>query len=414
MRTLSKRISPEPVPGVLPSPGFPGQRLVRLALFPLMVIWLLPAPAWGAEWSLTPRLSMQLEYNDNIRLRTGPHDSVLGRKVGTGAVLAVSRENFTVRLAPRLQISRYPKDSSLDTNDQYLDFSAVRATERLTLTLQANLTRDTTLTSEAQETGRFFTNKRRESANLSPSLTWAVTELDTLRLGLSYTSVDYKDSVRTGLFGYNYAVADASLSHQLSETDSVSAIFYASRYRVPDSGSVSTSLGIQGGYTHAFSETLNGTARAGVIMARQKFKLEGEPQNERGNGMFFNAGLSKQLEAGSWEAKASRTLTPTSSGYLVGTDEVQLHIRSDLKPRLTGNLSFTGLNKEALGSQRTASNRRYARLGAGVRWRLTRWWSLKGDYAYVWQEHENAARAAESNMLMVSLEYAGDKTAISR
>ncbi|MCP4042459.1 MAG: outer membrane beta-barrel protein, partial [Gammaproteobacteria bacterium] len=189
-------------------------------------------------------------------------------------------------------------------------------------------------------------------------------------------------------------------------------------YEAPDTDSTSTSVGLQGGYSHAFTETLSGTVRGGVITTKMEFLSFSNnalrQDEERVNGTFFSAGVTKQFETTTWEASASRSLSPTGSGYLSVTDEVQLEIKREFRPRWRGNLGFNIFDKGSQGDRNTSGNRRRAELSAGLSWDLSRWWRLRGDYRYVRQKYENAAEAADANRFMFSLVYHDHKRAISR
>lgn len=143
--------------------------------------------------------------------------------------------------------------------------------------------------------------------------------------------------------------------------------------------------------------------QAGVLVA---------DSDETSTGLAINASIEQQLETMDWELTFSRTLTPQGDGDLTERDQLTLALDQRFSERLRGDLDARYFQDSSLdgGGQ---DEREFLRVAAGVRWRLSRFWSVSSRYQYRRNKRDSIG-TAESNGLFVSLNYNGDKTAWSR
>lgn len=410
---------------------------------------LLPAVSSADEWSARPRVSLRLVYDDNPRLWRNHTNDALGviteAAVDLGWSDGVSQLSFT----PRLRYNEYGSDHpELDSLDQYYTLSGVTRTERAKFGVTASASFATVLSTEdvVEETGGRDRRDRkvdRDSLTISPSFSYVLSERNTLGVDFSASDVDYQGR---GYHDYQFYTANLSLGHALSERDTVSAIIYLSRYdrtmlesgtilRIPfwggllavpvrgDVDATTDSIGVQAGYERSLTETLKGRVAAGVVrseLSADKARLAGGlgsvelVEDNTDWGQLINLSLSEKLERMTWDFAASRSLSPTSDGVLVRRDEVSGGLTRELAPRASGRLRLMGFREEGLKSSGDYSDRKYARLEAGISYRLTPFWTLSGWYQFRREKYEYADAAATSNAFWITIGYQGDKWAVSR
>lgn len=405
--------------------------------------------ALADEWSVTPRLTEAVTYRDNPLLRTGDDDQeVFGSQTTLAADLTWRTETSEARFTPSYLVNRYDdlKDA-LNNEYQYYDLELSSRTERLRYGVTGGLTLDTTTSTEAiEQEGQLGVERvvrdvqvDRNRLSLRPYLSYVLTERTQASLSLDWTSVTYDDDRSAGYVDYDYAVLNASLGYALSERDTVSGILYYSVYeREPfeafsgalgfqDVTATTTNLGLQIGYEHAFTETLRGSVAVGGVRSEYEADPDILPASILGDvvflpadtasteyGQLITASLRQKLERGQWDLDLTRNLSPTGDGFLVSRDEVRTSYRYELDPYTSTRVTLVGLKDENLGSRTDIENRDYARVEAGLSYRLTPYWTLSGRYDFAYQKYENADDSATSSALWVSIAYQGDKWAVSR
>lgn len=83
-----------------------------------------------------------------------------------------------------------------------------------------------------------------------------------------------------------------------------------------------------------------------------------------------------------------------------------------ISEQLDANLGFSFFRREDQAAISGDVSRDYARLDARIRYRLTEFWSLIGGYSY--SRAEGSLEPAESNGILLTLAYEGEKWSISR
>jgi len=134
--------------------------------------------------------------------------------------------------------------------------------------------------------------------------------------------------------------------------------------------------------------------------------------DDTSTGLAINASIEQQLETMDWEVTFSRTLTPQGDGDLTERDQITLSLGRRFSERLRGNLDARYFQDSGLDGE-GQDEREFLRVAAGVRWRLSRFWTVSSRYQYRRNERDSIG-TAESNGLFVSLDYNLDKMAWSR
>ncbi len=392
-----------------------------LAILPVLFAPACPLPA--AEYSLEPHVSLQTLYNDNIRVTTAKHDSVIGAILDAGADLVAATPRSSLSFSPRMRKSNYSSKDKLDSVNWFMDLEASHALgERHFLGLNASYDIESTLTSELLDTGLTQTTKDRTTRSFNPTYTYLYSERDSIQLGYAYTRVRYAGGIGSGLVDYRYRLLSANGVHRLNDGDSLSLLLYTTRFETPQTRSTTRSYAAQVTYSRQFSETLKGTAGFGLIHSRFRFLQAGLPPGppvvtvEAGaTGKLFQFSLEKDWERSKLETGLTRNVSPSGRGSQSTTDELTLDFSHRLSAKLSARMALRYSERKAEGDRiNPGLDSTQSTASANLRWHFSPYWSLIGSYRYHRSRFTTATRAADSNTLMLSLRYDGDKTAWSR
>lgn len=367
----------------------------------------------AAEWFVEPLLRVATTYNDNFRLTSASEQEAYLGVVDLRAAIGRRTETSEFTLTPQASFLRF-NDGTLDTEDQSLKLASYLETERSRFALDGAFVRDTSLTGDPDEpfgdgeligSGVVQRRVRRETLNLKPSWTYAITERDDVTLGFEHTDVSYDQGNQLGLVDYDYNTVSVAGVHALSEVDRVSATAIASRFEAGQVRASSTDYGVLIGYERDFTETLTASAAAGLRQTRVRSASTGVPSKSDDTGLLVNLGLSKRLERGTLDLTYNRSISPTGTGSVVERDALSANITHRFTQRLTGVLSGDLLWDDDTSGQNSSLQRQLSRLRARLQWRWTRELSLVGAYRYTRQEREARGTEADSHAFTVSVVY---------
>ena len=389
-----------------------------------LLIWLglLAAPAWSAEWRAEPSMALRQEYNDNINLTALPHDAVWGTILTPSLKLSRNSEVSQTYASLLVNINRYSGQTGLNRNDLYYTLGSNYKTERDIWAGDFSYTSDSTLTTELNRTGVVLARAQHNLLSLKPSWTRQLTERGSVRLSYMFNDSRYSGGAASGLVDYTYHVAAADWLYQLSEKDQLSMTASYSRFLTASGNYTANTIGLQGGLTHSFSETLQGTLQLGVNQTRSTLKspytqvciapgfcfLLPIPHSVTTSNLVpvLSAKLSKQFETGTLTGTASRELQPTGNGSLVETDRLGLDASRSFSEKLVGSANAAVYRSRYIGDAVNAASSRYYSLGLGLNWRMDERWRLDTGYRYARSMYQNSSVAPTSNLVYATITYA--------
>lgn len=371
--------------------------------------------ASAAEWSAAPDAGIIGTYNDNILLSTDPKVSVFGTLLDLRADLGVRSERSALVVTPRLRFSRYPGEAGLNSNDLFLALASSHTFERGELALDANIIRDTTLTSELLTTGRVVEGDRRNSVDVRPSLEYAISERTAIDLGYRYTTVDYQEPpVTTRLFDYDYQIAEGQGTYRLSERDDTFTTLFASDFDVPDLRSTTRSYGALLGYARALSESLSGSLALGAARSNVEFAGPSGREDDSSIDPVWDARLTKKYEWAVLDAHLSRGLFPSGDGVLLRRDQLDMSVGARFSALLRGHATVFAFRNRSLQNRTRVVDRDVLQVSIGIARQLSPHWALSGEYRFTRSEPKSIGGSAESNAVLIRLNYSGRKWAMSR
>ena len=350
----------------------------------------------GAEWSLTGKVDQRFEFDDNARLRSSGSDVLYGSTTSPEGRYRYRSPTLDFNVFARLDFSRY-SDSLFDTEDQELRTSSTYRTERGIFALDGNLERDSTRTSEVDDTGNFETLATRLSYNVRPSYSYQLSQRDLVRLNFDYTGVDYDTR---SLTGYRFYSGGASWENVYSRQTTLSIGVNAS-LQDAENATQSSFYVLQVGAVHSFSPRLQVSASAGPRFSEQETPLG----TDTGIGVQFAAGVDYSIsEQTTISATVSQSVTPSSGGASRERRTINVSANHQFLPRLTFVLPAYFQDDSDPNTNSTASDRTYFSVSPGLRWQITQDWDLSANYRYRWQEQGSGATAS-SHAAIVGFNY---------
>ena len=411
---------------------------------------LLSLPAQAAEWLIEPAISLRSGYNDNIRLDTGPEDSVWETALTPSVRFGVAKEDRGLFGKAYASVRRFTggsgrnSSSQLDREDYHFDTNAYYGTERNQFSGLLNFTRDSTLDSALDQTGQVLSSRAtRNRITLGPRWIRTLDEKTQLDLGYNFTTVSYSDEEDfQRLIEYDYHQFSAALLRQLTPRIEGTLSTTYSSYR-PDSNFDSDTVNIQVGISRSFSETLSTSWMAGYrettsdTLIATGFCINADPgakfpkcqggtpvqtgtrkDDDNNSGSVFSADITKLLEKGELSATLSRASNPSSDGELLDTTRLILAGTYKFSEKLRTSLWIEYSNAETIS--RVTNNIRKTdqdlfRIRPKLFWKWRQEWQLEAEYEYVENDRNNRnSGTARRNAFYLTLRYQPRKISISR
>jgi hypothetical protein len=360
----------------------------------------------AAQWSAESSVRGGFEYHENLLLRTGDVDQVIGSNVDLSARLAWRTESRELWAAPRLRFLRYEEMEALDSDDQFLDLGCEFRRERAAWGLSASLARDSTLTSELEDTGFVSANKRHERASMTASGGWNYSERGQLGVLASAQEHRYLDAVNTGLVDYQYANGAVWMSYALSERSRGGAQLSWGSFEVESPGADTTDQAARLTFAYAFAPHLRLNITGGRIRVASTGRSE--------QGTAYSIELQREGELTDWRLSAERDVSPSGRGVLVRRDDFVMTLGRHLTARLHGDLSLKHIVDRDLVQGLPGADRDYQRGEARVDWRADQNWVFTGFVSYTRQSYANSPDIADGTSCGVSILWMPRRVELSR
>jgi hypothetical protein len=384
----------------------------------------LPVTAYSQQWNFEPVVRLTAEYNDNRELT--PDDTA---KIDSSALTIDANGRFVrraqsgeVRFAPRVRSKIYSEDLFENTNDVFLDFYAAKNLERSDYGLQARFSQEDVLTAELDDpdfdnpdvnkpvnldTGRIRIGTERESLIFSPFFKHEWTETVGFGIDADYIDVTYDETERA-FTDYTYASLGTELSFRISDRSTWSIRIIGSDYEAEEGNvrSESQTIGASLEFRHQFSSTMEGQVSVGYEDVDSDVMSGGATVSDSNGVTVFSAGITKRGDISRVVVDASQRVDPGGSGFLQERTQLRFRYTRQLSPKMYGNFDARVQTTEEVSPDPFVQrDRDYQRYGAGLEWRLSRQWSVRGDYRFTAQEFDGTPGSASSNEAAISFVY---------
>jgi opacity protein-like surface antigen len=229
------------------------------------------SPLHAAEYTAAGRIGINGEHDDNVALVERGENAISGVSLAPALRLGYRTPDLTVSLDTQLNFARFD-ERDYDSSDQRMILDVAKQTPRNELGLQAGGVRDSTRTSELEDTGRVSRRAvRREDYWLAPSWLTYLSERNALRFGASFHDVSYGSRTYTD---YTTAGVDLTWLHILSPRTTLKLQGYLNRFDVGDAlDTRSDTAGVMAGADFALTENLKLSALAGAAKVETRRDL---------------------------------------------------------------------------------------------------------------------------------------------
>lgn len=375
------------------------------------------ALAWScqsvaAEWGLTPSVNVQEFHDDNLFLDVQNGLATWGTIVNASLAFSRKMENNSFTLTDRVALRNYDDNESLDSTDNYLNVNYGYNAERYTAGFYGDSNRESTTTSEIEDTGRLNAVYRVNQKTLQPTFSYLASPSATLGLTYTYQDKDYEAPI-SEFSDYTAQTLSANYSHSISDNTKLQAVLARSLVDTPDGayGLAGVSLltattNFQLGFDYQQAENMHFSVLYGQRDSRQDVESGGITLlTDYSRGSVYNIVFTKTLERGELKLTATRDYTPSGDGTVNETDRANLSMRFMLKERHSMNLAVDYIDSKTSTTPISSYGRQYYRIQPGYTWSITESWALSGFYRYSKQRYDYNTEAADSNMVSVSIAY---------
>lgn len=369
----------------------------------LMALTVGPAQAEGWFWQNNARVFT--EQNDNIHLSTT--NVVDAANIGVSAQSSISLESETSRAAitPSVSYRQYSSDQDLDHGSAGLDLDLVKVYERTQVGMTGGYTRNTTLTSELEDSGRLQTKIDRNNIKLQPFVRYKITPLSGIKLGMSYHLADYVDGEAKGYYDYDQQQVNLAYELDMTRRDLLTATLFASQYSADALNNDTQTTGLELGWQHRFSENTDSIVSAGGYQLDSEFTSGGTVFEDSSNGALFQVTLNHKSPLNRFTVGGSSRLEPSSLGIVRRNHRFDASVTHLFTERVSASLGAVALRVDSTDDRYSGDDRDYHALDTSVAWNLDALWRLRAGYRYAKQQYDNDNDAADSNRVSISVEY---------
>jgi hypothetical protein len=387
---------------------------------------------------------------------------VAGVRVRPGAELAYKTETLEAGLDVAVEFSRF-NNSDYDSDDQDVEFTLNKSAERLTWGLSADFVRDSTRTSEADDSGRITDIVRGEQYSLAPYMEYWLSESFRWNASLSHSGKEFDDEASdttyigeifgpehlntTAYAGYDYDQVSAGLIYLFNEDGYLGLTVTKSKYEGDPFVSFFSVFGFVGKRENSSESDAIDYSLSVNYRLTEKFSISGQVgYSDRDNAYrvttYTNLGAVLPTQSAYVETSSSSEVvdisvdykgeqhefngllgisdSPSSDGVVVKNSNVKLSWLwrlsklSELKNSIEYGEKETSDDSLEDGGRASGINRDYMNYRLRYSHRLTKEWFSHIEYRYRYNDRSTLDGTAESNVIALGFTYRPTKTTWSR
>jgi len=381
-----------------------------------------PMVVRSAEWYMDGALRQQISYDDNIGLRTNSNDRVSEFGETSTIDMSVGGRSPTAEIDFNsvFDFTRFPDERSLNSNDQYLTLSALKRGQRWTARMAGSFIRDTTRTSDVEDTGQFILqNRRREVWRVGPEVTYQLTPVDQVGFSGLYSDTHYPSN---NLRNFQQWGGTGNWSHSLTERTQLLLIAAGFKNNSGSRGSQNSRYYIaQVGAAHMFTDQLAARLTAGPTLAdTDVVNVSGGTRTSSSDvnfGYGFDGSIDYQFQQRLlFSGSVFRTVTPSgTTGNIVEETGFRFNSTYDLFKNVYFETEALYKFREHVGQNTNTPRRDFVSFQPGLRWNFLDDWNMRLAYRFRWQRFDRDDNdEAFSNSVLASVTYGIPPLTMSR
>lgn len=393
---------------------------IRQGVAALAAMIAINASAWN--YSVTPVVRSSMRVDDNIRGASRNEEAAWGFDNGATVNMQAANEIITSTLIPRVNLRRFIIGEDLDADEYGVTFNNLWRQERFRYGLDFNYARDSTLSTEATDSGRQNTVIDRDGITVHPTVSYLFSDKLVVQASYMYNSVAYLTTNTDDFIDYQYQMVDVSLSYQWWENLELFASMSFSYFDSGSGFSITRSYSGRAGATYHWDETLEITGAVGWVDSNVKFhefveSLPPLPAHGASNGPLASANIQKKFDQAVATLDFVRQVSPTGRGAQSSTDRISSSYLYNFTDRFSTRADFIydmqSADGASFGGSTTAAslNRDYLEFVGTVRYKLSPFWQMSTSYHHPIRKSTNSefSSTAQSNSVYVTVEYSGER-----
>jgi hypothetical protein len=342
------------------------------------------------DWERVYDVAATVGFDDNFRLRPDDKIDTTSTELSVSGGMERATEISNIRLELGISGTSY-SESSIDDDSEYkLSLRSSRSVERFSSFLDVSLKSEATTKTELLDTGFLAEDGTRDSARITPGLSYQVDERNSVSASLELQDVSY-DTV--SLTEYQDNSVSLGWSYRLEETSSVSTNVRHTSYDPDDDDDTDTNS-VYLGYELNASEATTYNFVVGFT------DVDRPDDSEDGSIYAFDVNYGTD-ERNSFTLGLSHSFEPSGAGAVREEDRLNLQWNHGLSERTQVTVSAEAVNTDDTDVN---TDRDFYELRVGSRYRYTREIGLSASYRY--RERDEGVASANSSTVFFSLSYA--------
>ncbi|MBD9355747.1 porin family protein [Methylomonas albis] len=417
-------------------------------LLPALVLF--STDGYALDLLFKPEFSFKERYDDNVRMQVHPTHSNLISTISPGVMFGYLADDNELNTRFKWNELIYSSDSALDFSEKLVNLSHKYQSELFKTDLVASYAEESSINTQQDptqidptqinESGGVQRLIPRNTKSVAPTLTYYLSEKNSIQLGYSYTDVAYdkKPSLTSSLnySDYSYQQFSTTGTHAYTERLSFNLTGAYSVYEsanqnpglafgfIPITSGFSqksTTFTYQAGLQYLFDEQTQLALSAGIrdtTTESTQFTSSSNPspllntqsslsKNTMGN--VFSASLARKSEWGNFSLSAGQQLNPASTGQQQTSTTFSGQGRYNLTERLSTGINANYLLSESVSTlsnnTSTSNNRTYITLSPNIQWRWTPEINLDLSYSYRQQVYESNKQTIIGDSVQLQFSY---------
>lgn len=399
-------------------------------LLPALVLF--STDGYALDLLFKPEFSFKERFDDNVRMQIHPTHSNFISTISPGVMFGYLADDNELNTRFKWNELIYSSDSALDFSEKLVNLSHKYQGESFKTDLAASYAEESSINTQLDPTQIDPTqlNERegvqilvpRNTKSIAPTVTYFLSEKNSLQLGYSYRDVAYdrKQNLTSNLnySDYSYQQYSATATHAYTERLSFNLTgaysVYESANESPGVARVSifdipvttgfsqksTTFTYQAGLQYLFDEQTQLALSAGIrdtttdstqftYFRDTTIPLQTVPQGSLSKntvGNVFSASLARKSDWGNFSLSAGQQLNPASTGQQQTSTTFGAQGRYNLTERLSTGINANYLLSESISTfsndTSRSNNRTYITLSPNIQWRWTPEVNLDLSYSY--------------------------------
>ena len=382
--------------------------------------------AWN--YSVAPVARSLMRVDDNIRGAAEDKEVAWGFDTSGTVNLQASNETIASTLIPRVNLRRFVIGKDLDADEYGVTFNNVWNLERFRYGVDFNYSRDSTLSTEATDSGRRNTVLDRDGITVHPTIAYLVSDKWTVQFGYMLNSIAYLAARNGELIDYDYQAANVDVTYQWWDSLELFASTSFSYFDAGSGFSITRSYSGRAGATYHWDATLQVTGAIGWVDSNVKFHDQqltpppavtviSVPAHGNSNGPLASASVLKKFDRAIATFDFVRQVSPSGRGAQSNTDKISGSYAYRFSDRVNAQADFIydmqsadGANFSSL-STASSLNRDYLEFVGTFRYKLSPVWQLSTAYHHPIRKSTNSSfsSTAQGNSVYFTVEYSGER-----